>query len=287
MATPIIEAWAVAINQSTDLVALEKIIDKGKTSFVEVGLAIMRIRDARLYKSTHSTWENYCAQRWGWTGRRANQLALAAEIGAEMGTRVPTERHARELSRLPSEVREVALDEAGEGATVQQLGQVVDAHVEKKRDTAKSWFAEHPSEIYAGMRNRSVESGHYEAGSRFYELDAALRILDHLGIKHVYPIDPNYGICGKDPALNGAPEIIVTADVPACPKAPGWAIWIIGTKCRRPIPPQDAAEIDHMRAKGFECTVVFAAEELVVELRRLGFAPERRVQDREPMKDNA
>lgn len=86
----------------------EAVIKRGLATFVEVGAALLEIRDGRLYRETHTTFEAYCAGRWGFTDRRARQLMDAAEIG----TIVPVlnEGQARELSPLrgnPEAMREV------------------------------------------------------------------------------------------------------------------------------------------------------------------------------------
>ncbi len=129
--------WAAAITRSTDLHALEAIVEKGKSTFIEVGMALLRIREARLYKATHSSWENYCQHRWGWSGRRGNQLAQAAQVIAELGevgNRVPGEHAARHLASLPSvEHRkaavELAVEEAGGALPTEPQVRRAAAHV--------------------------------------------------------------------------------------------------------------------------------------------------------------
>jgi hypothetical protein len=89
---------------------LEAVIEKGQKTFVEVGLALAEIKERRLYRRDFQTFEAYCHSRWGWTGRRANQLANAALVvqglPQDLGTAVPTERVAREVAKLPPERRE-------------------------------------------------------------------------------------------------------------------------------------------------------------------------------------
>lgn len=108
---------------------LEGVIERGLGTFVEVGQALFVIRDARLYREMHATFEDYCRDRWGFTDRRARQLMQAAEIG----TMVPisNERHARELARLPKPeaVREVwqeVQEEHGEQVTASDVREAVD-----------------------------------------------------------------------------------------------------------------------------------------------------------------
>lgn len=81
-------------------------IERGLAMFVDVGNALIEIRDRRLYPETHGTFENYCQGRWGFTRRRAYQLIQAAETVGQLSTTVhtplpSTERQVRELARIP------------------------------------------------------------------------------------------------------------------------------------------------------------------------------------------
>ncbi len=58
----------------------EKVIERGLESFVEVGDALLTIRDNRLYRQTHSTFEKYCRERWGLKRQRAYELIGAYEV---------------------------------------------------------------------------------------------------------------------------------------------------------------------------------------------------------------
>lgn len=72
--------------------------------------ALTTIRDGRLYRASHGTFEEYCKSRWGFTDRRARMLMSASEVvgNLETGTTVPlpaSERQARPLAALPPEER--------------------------------------------------------------------------------------------------------------------------------------------------------------------------------------
>lgn len=58
----------------------EAVIERGLATFVEVGDALAEVRDLRLYRSTHETFEAYCEQRWGLSRKRAYDLIGAAEV---------------------------------------------------------------------------------------------------------------------------------------------------------------------------------------------------------------
>jgi len=62
---------------------------RGLATFVEVGQALMKIRDARLYRETHETFESYCRERWGWSRRHANRTIQAAEVAGVLGPMGP------------------------------------------------------------------------------------------------------------------------------------------------------------------------------------------------------
>lgn len=66
--------------------------------------ALLEIRDERLYRAEHATFEDYCDARWGWSRGRAYQYMDAAKVVALVSTTVdagPTnEAQARELVPL-------------------------------------------------------------------------------------------------------------------------------------------------------------------------------------------
>lgn len=85
------------------LAELEDVIDKGKQTFLEVGDALLEIRDSRLYRATHHTFEAYCQERHGWSASRGRQLIAAARTVTDVtaaGLPAPrTEAEARRLAR--------------------------------------------------------------------------------------------------------------------------------------------------------------------------------------------
>ena len=71
----------------------------------------MEIRDSRLYRETHATFEDYCRERWGWSRYYTYRQIRAADAVAvlPMGNTPTSERAARELVPLaPEERAEVA-----------------------------------------------------------------------------------------------------------------------------------------------------------------------------------
>lgn len=91
-------------------------ISQGLASFVEVGEALSDIRDARLYRATHGTFESYCAEKWGMTKTHCNRLISSAEVAqslAPIGAKsITTESQARELARVEPARREEVIRKA-------------------------------------------------------------------------------------------------------------------------------------------------------------------------------
>jgi hypothetical protein len=102
------------------LVECEQAIERNKLGFIEAGAALLKIRDGKLYRSTHSTFAAYCQERLKFSDRRARQIMDAVEVAESVksGTRVPllTEKTARELSSVPAGERADVLTEAAEQA---------------------------------------------------------------------------------------------------------------------------------------------------------------------------
>ena len=97
-------------------------VSEGLERFCEVGLALASIRDNRLYRATHATFEDYCRERWGWSARRGYQLIDAAEALAglpeECEPLVHTERAARELAKVEPVKRAEVLAKAAQAGPV-------------------------------------------------------------------------------------------------------------------------------------------------------------------------
>jgi hypothetical protein len=89
-------------------------ISQGLASFVEVGEALSDIRDARLYRATHGTFESYCADRWNMTKGRVYQLIGAKEMMSTIVDKsaITTESQARELARVEPARREEVIRKA-------------------------------------------------------------------------------------------------------------------------------------------------------------------------------
>jgi len=123
--------------QAQDLVDCEAVIERGLATFVAVGDALVRIRDERLYRATHRTFEAYCRERWQLGRKRAYDLIGAASVAAELSpmgdTQPSSERVARELAPLrgePTQLREAwseVVEKHGPAPTAAQVREIVRA----------------------------------------------------------------------------------------------------------------------------------------------------------------
>ena len=100
---------------------LEQVVARGLRTFVEVGNALAEIRDQRLYRVGHRTFEDYCRERWDLSRPYAYNLIDAAAVSAiadTAGLPVPaSEAVARALvplKRDPARVRAAWADTVAE-----------------------------------------------------------------------------------------------------------------------------------------------------------------------------
>jgi hypothetical protein len=107
--------------EAAELASCERAIEDGLAKFLEVGNALAAIRDKRLYRASHATFEAYCDERWNLSRPRAYELIAASGVVSAMAdTGLPApanERQARELSGLPVGQREEVWQ-----ATLEQTG---------------------------------------------------------------------------------------------------------------------------------------------------------------------
>jgi hypothetical protein len=85
-------------REPRSLADCERVIEQGKQTFMEVGQALLEIRDRRLYLETHATFADYCSERWGFSDRHARRLMAATRYALESGPMGPVpanERQAR------------------------------------------------------------------------------------------------------------------------------------------------------------------------------------------------
>ena len=109
--------FQLTISEQNEFERCEVAIKQGLETFIEVGTALMTIRNKRLYRAEFETFEEYCRDRWGMEYRSANRLIAASETISNLGPIGPvpiTESQARPLTSLQPEVQREAWAEVVE-----------------------------------------------------------------------------------------------------------------------------------------------------------------------------
>lgn len=96
-------------------------IDAGLRSFRDAGAWLMKIRDRRLYRKTHATFQEYCIERWEMKRRMVDCLIVASKVVdaiennlSAMALKPKTERQCRPLATVLSTFGEAAVATAWE-----------------------------------------------------------------------------------------------------------------------------------------------------------------------------
>jgi hypothetical protein len=127
---------ALRSDESARLAELEAIVTDGLNTFVTVGRALAEIRDSRLYRGSHGTFEAYCEQQWSLSRSRAYRIIEAAGITEALSpigdTPAPAnEGQARELSGLPADAAAEVMRRAHEETD----GKVTASAIRQARET--------------------------------------------------------------------------------------------------------------------------------------------------------
>lgn len=155
----------LAGTDRADLARLEATINHGLQTFVEVGAALAEIRDRRLYREEHGTFEVYCEARWKMSRRQAYRLIDAADVVENVSNwSHPTpasEAVARPLTGLPPaqqrEAWSLAVEEKG---GLQPTAKDVERAVERVVPSAP------PGYDVAEARKLAAADPHPENGNR-------------------------------------------------------------------------------------------------------------------------
>ena len=120
-----IEPATLTRDEADELADHEAIIEQSQAVFVEVGNALMAIRDAKLYRASHPTFDAYLAERWpAISKRRGYQLIDAAAIATVVP--ITNERQARALKGVPAEQAKQAFAVASAATGGQPTGKAIE-----------------------------------------------------------------------------------------------------------------------------------------------------------------
>jgi ParB family chromosome partitioning protein len=143
------------IEERNELERCEVVIKQGLKTFVEVGQALMLIRDKRLYRAEFGTFEAYCQDKWQLTRQYVNNMVAASKVVSNIGmttmvVKPQNERQARPLTKLEPELQAEAwqktVEQHGENITQKKVEEVVKEFVpinnELKQAKKEPMFAE-------------------------------------------------------------------------------------------------------------------------------------------------
>jgi hypothetical protein len=121
----------------------ERAIERAAVAYAQAGTALALIRDQDLFKDTHSSFEDYCRDRWGWGKSQVYRQIDAAKVYETLAERAETspigdgfhpprnEATARELVPLrskPAQLTKVwqkVIEQHGPDAGARQVRSVV------------------------------------------------------------------------------------------------------------------------------------------------------------------
>lgn len=123
----------LTITEQNELERCEVAIKQGLETFLEVGQALMTIRDKRLYRLQFRTFEDYCRERWGMSRIHAHRMIEASEVVSNVlpiGNIPRTESQARPLTKLEPELQQKAweqvVQESPDKITAKRVEEVVE-----------------------------------------------------------------------------------------------------------------------------------------------------------------
>lgn len=147
----------LSATEQQRLTVYEAAVEAGFGSQNAQILALVQIRDERLYRAEYGTFDTYCERRWGKSASRMNQLIQAAKVvknltegpGQQVGQdgqsqaqddqlvgQLPNTKQAVELARLddPEDQREVWAEvvSSGEPVTAKRVEEAVTQHQAEK-----------------------------------------------------------------------------------------------------------------------------------------------------------
>jgi hypothetical protein len=156
-------------TEQSELAECEAAIERNLSVFYETGQALQKIRDERLYRVTHETFEQYCKERWDMSKAYANRTIEASLIVANltpMGVIPTSERQSRELAGLSLDDQRKVWQKAIKTAP---NGNVTSAHIRETRESLLgSRSAPVQAELFTLEDYREVIKDHVDAANHHH-----------------------------------------------------------------------------------------------------------------------
>ncbi len=187
----------------------EAVIERGLGTFVEVGEALMAIRDGRQYRDAdYSDFDTYCRERWGMSRTQSDRLITASDVVstlAPIGATPQTESQARALAPLrddPEAMAEVMADVAAQ------------VEAEGGRVTAEKITEKVTERLTANMHHGEADAVADELGDEASPADIAEGMAEAIESREPAPITkPDLGGGVSHPARYSTNLIPIFADI--------------------------------------------------------------------------
>lgn len=182
--------------EASRLTQCEQAIERGLKTFVEVGEALIEIRDSRLYRQTHGTFEAYCSERWGMTQQYATALVRASATIAVLSETIvslpTTESQVRPLTPLKENppLAVAAWEDAQELAKQEGLEAPVARHVEAAAAPYREALKEAKQEVQEANETPSIFA---PSGSRHFVYPKDEEIVEQVRTQKPVHVSQNSG----------------------------------------------------------------------------------------------
>ena len=150
----------LTLEEENERLRLERQVEK---AFYQAGLALQTLRDQKLYRSTHKTFQEYCQDRFGFTKRSAYYLINAVEIVDNLKKCEPmvhilptNERQCRPLKSLkPEQQGEVWNKAVAKAKGKVPSGKIVKEVVQQLKNKGNTHKPE-PKKRFVPLKNPSI-----------------------------------------------------------------------------------------------------------------------------------
>lgn len=209
----------ITLDERSRLYQLEETIRQGLNTFVDVGNALLEIRDKRLYRQEYSTFEEYCQTVWSMSRDYAKKLIRSADVIANLENNTivsflpKTESQARPLTSLEPEEQvevwqQIVEDSLENKITANVVLNAVKNYSQKKRDERRQERIENITEIVAN--NKPVDGiGVFPVIYADPPWQYDFPVSDSRRIENQYPTMPIEDICALPVESIAAPDGIL------------------------------------------------------------------------------
>lgn len=175
----------------SSLEELETVIESGKLAYIAVGNALREIRDRKLYRQTHKTFEVYCRERWDLCRSSAYDYIKAANVGTTLqsqGEEAPEDVKAALAVVEPPKKVKAQVPEIEEPTPV-PAPTYPKSKTKKYREETEAWFKQYG--LPATVTPANGDDKLFDVTLRGLTKDQIERILCHALWGLVQDLDPN------------------------------------------------------------------------------------------------